>query len=353
MMKNLIQNEISRRAFVKYAGLTAVGLGWGFADFPGLKKTQFLNEQNDLRIGRVLLERTFTYREPHSGSPTVESYQFNDLVEIEESVIGFSESGQKNLWFLTSEADFIPASSIQIVENRLNEPKRAINSAGELGEITVPFTTAFYNGDDENKQDQQFYYGSTHWIYSLGEHRINKNLFYLIKEDHWNDPYYVSAEHVHIFSEDELQPISVNETVKQKRIKIDLKNQYLIAYEDDEPVLLSGLSSGYRTAEKDLRTPKGKFLINYKRPSRHMRHTDLFGSNDGELYGVPWVTYFADTGVAFHGTYWHNDFTSPHSHGCINLPISIAKWIYLWTEPAIAPRAKKITSQYGTPVEVI
>jgi len=353
MMKKLFQDRLPRRDFLKFGAISAAGLGWSFTPPAEILKTKPASEQYSSRLGRILLEKAFTYREPHFSSSTVEGFQFNDLVEIEESVIGYSESGQKNLWFATVESDYIPASSIQVVENRLNKVKETINPSGELGEITVPYTSAFYNGEDNRKLDQQFYYGSTHWIYSIGEHRINKNLFYLIKEDHWNDPYYVPAEHVHILSEDELKPVSVNKTVKQKKIKIDLKNQYLIAYEDDEPVLLSALSSGYRTEEKDLRTPRGEFLINYKRPSRHMQHTDLFGSNNGELYGVPWVTYFTDSGVAFHGTYWHNDFSAPQSHGCINLPIPTAKWIYLWTDPSLDPRAKKITSQFGTPVEVI
>ena len=38
-----------------------------------------------------------------------------------------------------------------------------------------------------------------------------------------------------------------------------------------------------------------------------------------ELPGVPWVSYFTGNGVAFHGTYWHDNFGSPTSHGCLNM----------------------------------
>ena len=37
-----------------------------------------------------------------------------------------------------------------------------------------------------------------------------------------------------------------------------------------------------------------------------------------------------------HGTYWHGDFGYRRSHGCVNLSISDARWIYDWmleTEP--------------------
>jgi lipoprotein-anchoring transpeptidase ErfK/SrfK len=52
---------------------------------------------------------------------------------------------------------------------------------------------------------------------------------------------------------------------------------------------------------------------------------------------VPWVSYFTSNGVAFHGTYWHNAFGVPHSHGCINMTPQAAKWVYRWTTPFVPP----------------
>jgi lipoprotein-anchoring transpeptidase ErfK/SrfK len=48
---------------------------------------------------------------------------------------------------------------------------------------------------------------------------------------------------------------------------------------------------------------------------------------------VPWSTFFTYEGIAIHGTYWHNDYGLPRSHGCVNVPIEVAKYIYFWTEP--------------------
>ena len=83
-----------------------------------------------------------------------------------------------------------------------------------------------------------------------------------------------------------------------------------------------------------------------------MVHSDRVGANDYELYGVPWVSYFTESGIAIHGTYWHNDFGLPRSHGCINMPIDAARWIYLWSQPSLAPREKTHVSRYGTPILV-
>ena len=70
-----------------------------------------------------------------------------------------------------------------------------------------------------------------------------------------------------------------------------------------------------------------------------------------ELPGVPWVSYFHITGVAFHGTYWHSDYGRPRSHGCVNMRPEEAKWLFRWTTPATEGE-KILTTGYGTSVWV-
>ncbi len=45
------------------------------------------------------------------------------------------------------------------------------------------------------------------------------------------------------------------------------------------------------------------------------------------LPGVPWVMYFY-LGYGLHGTYWHSNFGTPMSRGCVNLTIPDAEWLY-------------------------
>jgi lipoprotein-anchoring transpeptidase ErfK/SrfK len=71
-----------------------------------------------------------------------------------------------------------------------------------------------------------------------------------------------------------------------------------------------------------------------------------------ELPGVPWVLFFYQTGIAFHGTYWHTDFGRPRSHGCINMRCEEAKWLFRWTLPVIAPD-EKLKTGHGTSVVII
>ena len=90
----------------------------------------------------------------------------------------------------------------------------------------------------------------------------------------------------------------------------------------------------------------------HKRPSRHMAAGNL-AANGYDLPGVPWVIYFTEEGIAIHGTFWHNDFGRPRSHGCINVAPHVAKWIYRWTNPEVPVHAQSVYKSYGTVLDVI
>jgi lipoprotein-anchoring transpeptidase ErfK/SrfK len=49
-----------------------------------------------------------------------------------------------------------------------------------------------------------------------------------------------------------------------------------------------------------------------------------------EVPDVPNVLYFSLLAEALHGTYWHDNFGNPMSHGCVNLPPDVAAWMYGW-----------------------
>lgn len=111
-----------------------------------------------------------------------------------------------------------------------------------------------------------------------------------------------------------------------KWIDIDLSRQLLTAYEGDVPVFSALVSSGIARYP----TPTGNFRILYKLASDDMTG-GLAGTDDYYyLPDVPWVMYFHSGGYAIHGTYWHNNFGRPMSHGCVNLRIADAQWLYNW-----------------------
>jgi hypothetical protein len=152
---------------------------------------------------------------------------------------------------------------------------------------------------------------------------------------------FVPAEHVRLLLPEDLAPISRH--VRNKRIDIVLVDQLLTAFENDEPVLSTHISGGVGGS---LATPRGNHQIIFKSPSRHMVGEDY------NLPGVPFASYFWGA-VAIHGTYWHNDYGRPRSHGCVNVPSEVAKWIYRWTQPVVPYEKDGLrVSEGGTPVIV-
>jgi hypothetical protein len=53
-----------------------------------------------------------------------------------------------------------------------------------------------------------------------------------------------------------------------------------------------------------------------------------------ELIGVLWTTFFHTNGVAFHGTFWHDNFGIPMSHGCVNMRNPDTLWLFRSCAPA-------------------
>ncbi len=112
-----------------------------------------------------------------------------------------------------------------------------------------------------------------------------------------------------------------------RRIEVDLSRQYLFAYEDE----LLVFSAPVATGRDGFNTPRGDFAIYYRLPEQTM--TGCLGGECWYVPNIPWVQYVVG-GVALHGTYWHNAHGSGvrMSHGCINLRIDDAQWLYEWAD---------------------
>lgn len=105
-----------------------------------------------------------------------------------------------------------------------------------------------------------------------------------------------------------------------KFVEVILTEQRLVAWEDGRMVMTTPVSTGVRKTP----TPRGTFRIYRKYEKQRMVGQGY------DLPNVPWVMYFRTGGYAFHGTYWHTNFGQPMSHGCVNMPIGKAAWLYQW-----------------------
>lgn len=115
-------------------------------------------------------------------------------------------------------------------------------------------------------------------------------------------------------------PAPSNETRGGARwIDVDLTNQMVYAYEGDTIVNSFVVSTGTAMTP----TVTGKFKIWIK-----LKSTDMSGPGY-YLPDVPYTMYFYK-GYGLHGTYWHSNFGTPMSHGCVNLSIPDAEWLFYW-----------------------
>lgn len=119
-----------------------------------------------------------------------------------------------------------------------------------------------------------------------------------------------------------------NPGVGGRWIAVDVAQQVLTAFEGDRLAFATLISSG-----KGKRyTRLGLFHIYLRQVTGDM--SALMGTPDGyNIYDVPYVMYF-DNGEALHGSSWHDNYGQVMSHGCVNMTITDAHWMFDWTESA-------------------
>jgi lipoprotein-anchoring transpeptidase ErfK/SrfK len=131
---------------------------------------------------------------------------------------------------------------------------------------------------------------------------------------------------------------------ENKWIEVDLSEQRLKAWEGSSLFLETLISTGLPSTP----TPKGEFRIWTKLRATRMRGgTGRYAYN---LPNVPYTMFFEGSGIpgwkgyGLHGAYWHNAFGTQRSHGCVNLPIEIAKQLYYWVGPELPEGKSSIRS---------
>lgn len=149
----------------------------------------------------------------------------------------------------------------------------------------------------------------------------------------------IAAQYADLLAQgDSAFPLTVTETPftttsLARRIEVNLTTQRTILYENDQVVQSWAASTGLPSSP----TTAGSYRIGWKTSMQDM------GCFEGATYcteNVPWVAYF-NGDQAFHGAYWHNNFGNVMSHGCVNLPVASAKFLYDW-----APKGTEVWLHY-------
>lgn len=342
-------NNLSRRDFLKLSGVGLAGLLAPPLSF--LFDDPFAAQQ-----GRVTTRTVWVYNHPSRQAEKVRFYQRDTVLSINNTAVSDELDAHNRIWYQVGTEKYtegyVYSGDIHPVRTNLNTPQMEIQKDGLLAEVSVPYTDAHKEPNNESDVAYRMYYETTHWVKEAATNPQDGQVWYKVRDDKWDKYYYARAEHIRIISADELAPLSPEVSNKDKKIQVRLEQQIVIAYEFDNPVFVTPVSTGGRLRSGTYTTPQGNFLTYYKRPSRHMAAGDIAASGF-DLPGVPWVQYITENGISFHGTFWHNDFGRPRSHGCINLATNSAKWLYRWTSPQVAMNKEFSFGGLGTKVEIL
>jgi L,D-transpeptidase catalytic domain len=343
-------SQLSRREFLKLSGTSALSLFW----LPYLSPSSAAESPDAVpTMGRITDDEANVYDRPSYDGNLIKTYWKDLVFPINEVTIGDDNPSYNRIWYrINNDEGYIHSGVVQPVEIKLNDPVVDIPSDGRLAEVTVPFSDAIWDIKSPNLVIYRLYYSATFWVTGIVADSQG-NFWYQITDDYYHITFYANAKHLRMISTDEVTPISPDVPAEAKRIEVLLNDQAVVAYENDTPVYMSRAATGAIWMGGKFTTPVGRHYIDHKRPSRHMTNGSPASAIGYDLPGVPWVSYFTDTGISLHGTYWHNDFGHPRSHGCVNLPGQAAKWIYRWCLPQVPYEMNIVWKATGTPVDVI
>jgi lipoprotein-anchoring transpeptidase ErfK/SrfK len=337
--------RLSRRDFLKLAGTGMLGFF-----LPDFSRPFALSPFDSNLQGRVTDKVLWSYDAPSEQANRVEMYWRDLVVSLSGAAISENEEAYNRVWYEVEEKSYVYSGGVQPVITLLNVPVNEVPPSGLLGEITVPFTDAHEEPDVSTKVAHRLYFETVHWITQTVIGADGK-AWYRLLDDKLDLYYYIPAEHMRVIPEGELAPLSPEIPESEKLIEVNLTRQLVLAYEKSRLVFAARAATGTQYLSGRWTTPIGQFITSYKRPTRHMAAGDI-ASSGFDLPGVPWVLYITKSGISLHGTYWHNDYGRPRSHGCINLTPQAAKWLYRWTLPTVESGKQFAYEYFGTTVRI-
>jgi hypothetical protein len=326
----MLHPQISRREFLKL--VSAGSLAFALRD---LRLDRAFGDAATIKQGRVTFSGVPLYDAPTFKANQIHLFGADSIVDVtaidENGELGNPYNGT---WYQVNDG-YIYSGYVQPVEINYQKPVFDIPEKGQVGEITVPFTDTKRDPYVYAERGYRIFYGSTHWVKRVIVQRDEKSIWYEIYDFYLKESRYVSSHDMRLVPNDELTTLSPDVPDQEKHIVVDLSTQLVTAFEGEKLVFSQRCASGVRGND----TPSGEFTTYHKGASVHM-------TNEGDaveeetvysLPGVPWCSFFTGAGNAFHGTWWHNDYGRPRSHGCVNLPSEAAKFLYRWTKPNVPP----------------
>ncbi|MDH5507222.1 MAG: L,D-transpeptidase family protein [Anaerolineae bacterium] len=355
----MTKNFLSRRDFLKISGLSVAGMA--------LRPWQNLPYMQDFpqaeRLGRVNEGRVSVRIRPDLNSQEIAVVYEDTVVPRLREVVGSNPYRFNQRWVETPDG-YIWSPLIQPVENVPNAPVDTLPAtslgSGMWVEVTVPWVdvvlenpparTKGFQVRAERGLPPRFYYSQVFWVDKIEADSAGQ-VWYRINERFGpGEILWGPAEAFRPLTQDEVAPITPE--IEDKHILVNLARQTISCFEGKNEVFFARASTG--KVGEDTDTPVG----DWHRIWRKMVSTHMAGGTNAagwDLPGIGWTTLFVGNGVAFHSTFWHNNFGEKSSRGCVNLRPDDAKFVFRWTQPYVGydPGDMTVSGQAGTLIRVV
>ncbi len=301
-------------------------------------------------LGRAIIRNLIVREAPATNAKEVRKLQLNEVIALAGQVSTAGPQRHNPIWYKTK-GGWVHSGNVQPVDDKRNAPLNQMEGESMWGEVTVPVSPLRAQPDSAAPARRNLFFGMVFRITQLAQDSKGE-VWYRIADGNTGNIGFIEARHMRPLTAADFAPISPHVPLEKKRIDVDLKRQTATAFEDGEPVFTARVATGgrYRTPEgvRNFFTIPGDHRI-FRKIAGQLMAGGSSGYDGYYLPGVSWVSYFTTSGIAFHSTYWHNDYGAPRSHGCVNMLPEDSQWVFRWTLPAfpvstqqmqITPRAE-------------
>ncbi len=343
-----------------------VAFGGALTLNPFLKvKAQSVNWPEFEYLGRVCTGLVNVRSKPSENAESLGILYEDSVVVWLREVVGEIPGGVMNARWVETPDGYIYAPSLQpvkIIENDIipSLPETSLGS-GFWAEVTMPYVDLIQDNPPPRSpwfKDvlyPRLYYSQVVWIDGMKTGSDGETYYRVNERYGYGDIFWALAKGMRKLSDEDLEPI--NPDVENKLIFVDVTptRQYLTCLEDGREVYYCKISSGAKwntdgQIVESWGTPPGVHRTWRKQISTHMTGGTTGGGWD--IPGVAWTILFSGTGVAIHSTFWHNDYGTPRSHGCVNVAPTDAQWIFRWSYPYVSVDPGDITIQMPGGIQV-
>ena len=329
--------SLKRRDFLKLSSVAVISLA--------LPRYHVLEQVSPppASLGRITTWRQAVRTDPKPRGALVVNKSYDDVIPLTGQVLGEAPWPSNPIWYQT-EGGYIHSGFVQPVENQPSGGAVPIVPPGNWVQVSVPIAEARLK-PGAPYVSRKIYYGTVYRAVDAVQDGAGQWWYRLQDGITYSPGPYVLASSLRYLSPAALAPISPDSP--DKKIVVNLAKQELTCFEGDTPILSTRTATGYTPHY----TPRGQYELLRKSHTSYMIGGE--GADHYDLPGVAFPSYFTVSGIAVHGTYWHNDYGRPRSHGCVNVGNDPAQFVFRWSTPAVPYDQVQIVVKRGEGTKVV